>query len=165
MPRCECRNLLICQLPRLHNWNTLANLALISGALRHSSGESVMAQNDRNSSERGGRPMRAGPDRDPFRAGDERRYVPDRGDRERGFRGDRSYATGGYSEEQGYRHEDRADLDRDSRSQRDEGYWRNSQQERGSQFGTDRAERNPAERNPDQWSQQTRDYGPERQSS
>ena len=112
-----------------------------------------MAQNDRNSSERGGRPMRSGPDRDPFRSGDERRYIPDRGDRERGFRGDRSYATGGYSEEQGYRQEDRGDLNRDARNQRDEGYWRNSQQDRDAQSGRDR------------WSQQTRSYGPERQSS
>lgn len=113
-----------------------------------------MAQNDRNSSERGGRPMRAGPDRDPFRSGDERRYIPDRGDRERGFRGDRSYASGGYSEEQGYRREDRDDWDRDASNQRDEGYF-SSQQNRGGQSDRDR----------DQWSQQSRSYGPERQGS
>jgi BON domain len=112
-----------------------------------------MAQDDRNSSERGGRPMRTGPDRDPFRSGDERRYMPDRGDRERGFRGDRSYATGGYSEEQGYRREDRGDWDRDASNQRDEDHWRTSQQGRDEQ------------RDRDQWSQQNRSYGPERQGS
>jgi BON domain len=106
-----------------------------------------MAQNDRNFSERGGRPMRSGPDRDPYRSGDERRYMPDRGNRERGFHGDRSYATGGYSEEQGYRREDRGDWNRDPRDQRDEGYWRNSRQAYDSQSDRDR----------DDWSQQSRE--------
>ena len=110
-----------------------------------------MAQNDRNSSERGGRPMRAGPDRDPFRAGDERRYAPDRGDRERGFRGDRSYATGGYSEEQGYRPEGQDEWHRDARDQRDEGYWRTSRQDRSAH-------------NRDRSPQQNRNSSQERQS-
>jgi osmotically-inducible protein OsmY len=95
-----------------------------------------MAQNYRNSSqERGNRPMRSGPDRDPYRAGDERRYQPDRGGRERGFEGDRSYSTGGYSEEQGYRRENRNDWSRDARNQREHDYWRNSPQPREERFG------------------------------
>ncbi|HEU4600597.1 MAG TPA: BON domain-containing protein [Steroidobacteraceae bacterium] len=111
-----------------------------------------MAQNYRNSShERGGRPMRSGPDRDPFRSGDERRYTPDRGNRERAFRGDRSYATGGYSEEQGYRREGRDDWNRDTRNQRDESYWRQSSQDRAPQYGRD------------QWSARDRDYNREQE--
>jgi osmotically-inducible protein OsmY len=101
-----------------------------------------MAHNYRNSShERGNRPMRSGPDRDPYRAGDERRYSPDRGGRERGFEGDRSYSTGGYSEEQGYRRENRGDWNRDARDQREHDYWRESRQARDEQFGRERDER------------------------
>jgi osmotically-inducible protein OsmY len=100
-----------------------------------------MAQNYRNSPEGGGdRPMRTGPDRDPYRAGDERRYQPDRGGRDRGFDGDRSYPTGGYAEEQGYRRENRSDWDRDARNQREHEYWRDSRQEREARFGNERGD-------------------------
>jgi len=49
----------------------------------------------------------SGSERDRYRSGDEQRYQPERqgGGRsdEPGFRGDRSYASGGYQEETGYR--------------------------------------------------------------
>lgn len=81
-----------------------------------------MAQNYRNQPNRsdygrGGR-YQTGSERDRYRTGGEHRFNPDRNERdERAFEGDRSYSSGGYSEEFGYqRGRNRDDMsDRDQR--------------------------------------------------
>ncbi|MGH8175809.1 MAG: BON domain-containing protein [Steroidobacter sp.] len=64
--------------------------------------------------------MRTGEDRDPYQSGGERRYMSDRDDRapQRGFEGERSYSSGGYPEEFGYRRDDRGNDQRSDQERR-----------------------------------------------